>query len=337
MTKDSALKRLAGRSLLGFCEQVPAAKPFLKRWGLRTTPGWFANRVVQVQLPGTAGFKLASLAENYLSFELFWRGAAYYEPITTLVMQELLRDAATFLDVGANIGFYSLVASLCQPQLGVVAFEPNPKNFRLLQANVAANPAARILCEPLALSDREGRATLHLSASDMSASLESDFESVPGPTLEVARTTVDAYLAQHPKPGRLVMKVDVEGHEEPCLKGAEQTLAQRKPDLILEVTAPLPEARIACFKQAGYGFYQITDQGLLPAPKLSLVVRDRFLFLNYLLSARPAPEVAELFRRIAPRVRALDLTQTSKCVDPAMIHRLQARQPAAPAEVLAPS
>ncbi|HVM49150.1 MAG TPA: FkbM family methyltransferase [Candidatus Acidoferrum sp.] len=326
MNKQLALKQLCGLALLGFCDRVPAAKPMLKRWGLRTSPEWFGRRIVRVQMPGARTFKLASLGENYLSFELFWKGGDYYEPITMLLMGQLVRDADTFIDVGANIGFYTIVTALGRPELNIIAFEPNPKNFRSLSANLEANQLERVHCEALALSDREGTAALHLSPSDMSASLEADFEGLRGPVLPVPRTTLDAYLAQHPRPGRLVLKVDVEGHEPAFLRGASQTIANRKPDIILEVTGPMDRERAAFLKDTGYAFYQITDQGLQRADELTLVVRGRFLFLNYLLSARPAAEVAALFKCIEPRVRRLDLTRTSKCVAPEMIERLRDRQ-----------
>src|SRR5262249_2488158 len=80
MTMENApmIKRLVGRGLLEVCEHVPALKPTVRKWGLRTSPEWFKGRVVQVQMTDGTSFKLASLAENYLSFELFWRGVGYY-------------------------------------------------------------------------------------------------------------------------------------------------------------------------------------------------------------------------------------------------------------------
>lgn len=338
MNLPLGLKRVIGKSLLNLCEWVPAAKPVLKPWGLRTSPAWFGNRMVRVQMPGGRSFKLASLGQNYLSFELFWRGAGYYEPITALVAQELVRPGDTFIDIGANIGFYSLMLSACHPGLRGIAFEPNEKMFQLLQANVQANGFGQIVCEPLAISDLATTAMLHLSASDMSASLEGDFDARSETALKVSTTSLDCYLAQHPQPGRLLIKVDVEGHEAAFFKGAQATLAHLHPDVIVEITSGHDDALQLRLKQAGYHFYQITDQGLLPSDTLATVFRDRFVFLNYLLSARPEAEIADVFRRIEARVRRIDLTRTSKCVAPEMIQRLRARQSAAaPAPQTPPS
>ncbi|HWF17990.1 MAG TPA: FkbM family methyltransferase [Verrucomicrobiae bacterium] len=331
------LKKFAGECLLNCCDRFPAAKPFLRQWGLRTQPSWFADSVVRVQTPEGRSFQLGSIAQNYLSFELFWRGVSYYEPVTAMLACEMVRTADTFIDVGANIGFFSLVLSTFKPGLRVISFEPNPKNFQLLQKNVRLNHFDRVTCEPLALSDISGTAALFLSASDMSASLESDFEATPGPSLKVSTVTLDGYLAQRPLSGRLLIKVDVEGHEAAFFKGAQRTISSFKPDIISEVTLRRDAVPLALLKELGYSFYQITDHGLLPTEELAMVIRGQFRFLNCLLSARPASEVAELFNRIQPRVRRIDLTQTSKFVPAEMLQRFQGATTAPPAQKPGPA
>jgi FkbM family methyltransferase len=310
-----------------FCERVPAAKPGLKKWGMRTSQEWFAHRVIRVQLTEGKSLKLTGISENYLTFDLFWRGASYYEPLSTGLARELVRGGATFFDVGANIGFYSLVLSAWQPSLNVVAFEPNPKAFRLLQKNVLLNQFARVVCEPMAVSDEEGSAMLHLCASDMSASLESDFERRSG-GVRVATTTLDGYLARHPVSRNLLIKVDVEGHEAAFFRGALETLKNRRPDILCEITGRPEEAVTEFVRRAGYSFYQVTEAGLLPSEDLTLNVRGPFLFLNYLLSTRPEVEITQLSRVIQRRASEINLRETSKFVAPEMIERLNARQTA---------
>jgi FkbM family methyltransferase len=322
-----AYKRLAGRILLELCEQVPATKNLLRKWGMRTAHEWFTDRIVRVQLPDGQSLSLAGLGENYLSFELFWKGTGYYEPITTLVARELVKPGATFIDVGANIGFYSLVLSHFQPSLAVIAFEPNPKLFRLLQVNVRLNSFDCVCCQPVALSDQNGSAVLHLTESDMSASLESDFQPEID-AVEVTTATLDSYLRRQPVDGALLIKVDVEGHEAAFFHGATETLQERRPDVICEFTGPADKEITAILRKTGYRFYEITDDGLLPASELKLIVRGRFLFLNYLLSTKPPEQIAQIFQRIQGRVREIDLAQTSKCVDPDVIRHLQARETA---------
>jgi len=337
-------KQQIGKALLTLCSRVPQAKPFLRDLGLRTRKEWFGDSLVRVQMPDGKSFKLAGVSQNYLSFELFWRGVGYYEPITTLVLQELARPGDTFIDVGANIGFYSLVLSVSQPRLKVIAFEPNPKNFELLQANVTANLLGQVACEPLALSDANGPATLHLSASDMSASLRPDFDFQPTDAVPVQTTTLDDFLSRTPTvvgqcfqpvtpdrqdacpTARLVIKVDVEGHEAAFFAGARRTLAALQPDIVAEVAVDYDDATRALLREAGYRFYPITDRGLIESDTLAHVVREPFVFLNYLLTRKSPIEVAQLFKRIQDRVARIDLTQTSKCLDPQSLAKFKARE-----------
>ena len=324
------VKKFIGRRLLSVCETLPVAKPAMRKWGLRTSKEWFGDRVVRVQMPDGNSFKLASLSRNYLSFELFWRGTGYYEPVTTLLVRELVQPGDTFIDAGANIGFYSLVLSASRPRVRIIAFEPNPKNFAMLSENARVNGFTQITCEPLAMSDTEGTATLYLSASDMSASLQSNFEGNLESSVKVRTATLDGYLERNATQGRLIVKVDVEGHEESFFSGAQRTLASRKPDIITEVALNYSGESIAMLRRAGYRFYPITDQGFQASDALVPVVRGRLVFLNYLLSAQPLERVAGAFERIAPRVKRIDLTQTSKCLDWDAVQKFKARSGAGP-------
>ncbi len=328
MTVPIWLRRWIGIMLLEVCERLPLTKRFLKRWGRRTSQEWFRQRVVRVQLPNGGDLKLSSFRQNYLSFELFWRGINYYEPITTAVATELASSSATFVDVGANIGFYSLVMAARHPKLKVIAFEPNPKNFRMLESNVRLNRFSNVTCEKTALSDADGTATLYLSPSDMSASLESEFETSRRGEVEVQREMLDTYALERSLRAPLLIKVDVEGHESAFIQGASETISRLKPDIIMEVTASGDEFATSLLLDAGYKFYAISDEGLIPQPELKITVRGRFLFLNYLLSVRPEAEVKSLFRRIEPQVRAINLKETSKYVSVEMIRHLREREAA---------
>lgn len=316
-------KKFCGRALISACEAVPSLRPALSRWGLRTWKHWTPDGVRHVYTPEGETFAVAG--DNYLSFELFWKGTGYYEPISSLLIRELLEPGDTFLDVGANIGFHSLLLSTFQRGINVVAFEPNPHNFELLSRNARVNGYTNIRCEPVAMSDHTGTGRLYLSKSDMSASLVPDFDEAQGAPVDVSLTTLDDYLAQHSARGRLVLKVDVEGHEEAFFRGAARTIEQRRPDIVAEVTEAYDRELTAFFQRLGYRFYPITDRGLVPADTLQPVVCDRLVFLNCLLSTRPPAELTGLFENIAPAVREIDLRRTSKYLTPESVAKFSAR------------
>lgn len=314
-------KQAAGVALFHTCNVLPRAKRVLGGFGMRTKKEWFRNRLARVQVGGGKTLHLASIGENYLSFQVFWKGAAFYEPITSMVLGELLRPGDTFIDVGANIGFFSLLLSAQTPGLQVIAFEPNPKNYALLVQNARSNGFRHFVCEPLALSDSAGVAQFYLADSDMSGSLRSDFAYHEAPPIEVKTVTLDSYLESRVMSERLTLKVDVEGAEDAFFLGARETIKTHKPDIIAEVAVASAPAYIPFLQEHGYRFYSINDEGLRPTTDLKPFVRGNLLFLNYLLSARPPELLAELFERIKPAIRKVDLTGTSKCVSHDHIYR----------------
>jgi FkbM family methyltransferase len=314
---------MVGKGLIAACDVCPALKPMLRNWGMRTDMEWFGNRVVNIPLPGGPGFRLASAADNYLSFQLFWNGGIFYEPITRMVVEELLEPGDTFFDVGSNIGFYSLVVAASKPGVNIYAFEPNPRIYAMLTRNTAAN-GFKITCEPVAVSDIDGIATLYLSESDHSASLIRDFEETTE-SVEVPAVTLDSYVKCHDVRKRMVIKLDTEGNDEAVFRGAHETISAFKPDIIKEVALMQDNLFASFLREEGYRFYQITDRGLVESPMLTPVVRGPYIFLNYLLSAQPRHEVAEIFNRIERDVRRIDLDKTSKLADAAVLERAVGR------------
>lgn len=306
------VKKYLSRSLILFCNALPVTKPVLRRYGMRATK-WLPVRPVNVQFAEGTVLRLTNININYLTFHLFWVGGDHYEPITRRVIDQLISSEHTFLDIGANIGFFSLVVAKSHPNIKkIIAFEPHPKLVSIINANIQANTFKTITCEPLALSDQEGEALLYLSKSDMSASLNSDFDHDKSPPVLVKCTTLDKYIQSKSLSGPFLLKVDVEGHENAFFRGAVDTIAKFKPDLICEVAIRYKSNPFLFLKDYGYHFYQITNRGLHLSDRVVPIIEGHFFFPNYLMSTRPPGEIAGLFERIRPSVEAIDLTKTSK-------------------------
>jgi FkbM family methyltransferase len=309
------IKQAVGRCAISIASLVPWSRSVLRPIGLRASQDLFGQRIVSINSFGGQSFRLTHVDESYLAFQLFWHGGQYYEPISRAVLEALLRPEHTFLDLGAHVGFYSLAGALSVKGVKVIAFEPNPKNFRILQANVAANGLTGVHCEPLAISDTDGTATLYLTESDMSASLMKDFQAEDTAqidSIEVPTVSLDSYVQRHGVRGPMLIKVDIEGHEPAFFRGASKTLAEYRPDIVLEVLYDQEPTLVSDLKSLGYHFYPITDQGLVEADTPKLVKRFPFLFLNYLLSVRPQRELAGIFSRVDQTIRGINLLQTSK-------------------------
>ena len=175
-------------------------------------------------------FHPGSVLEN----QLFWRNTFEGERTAVREIGAHVDRAEAFLDVGANSGFYSLYAKARKPTIRVLAFEPSPANLGLLRQNIALNEAD-IETFDAAVTDRNGDVTLHdFPEHSYSASLVEGFR--PG---TVARTvpgiTLDTIAKKHGLFGKkLLIKIDVEGHEEAVLAGARRII-EDGPTLLIEI------------------------------------------------------------------------------------------------------
>jgi FkbM family methyltransferase len=187
----------------------------------------------------------------------------YEAPVQTAVAAEL-RAGDVVLDVGANIGFLTVLAArMVGPAGRVVAFEPVPGNAQLVRRNAALNRQAQVQVVQAAVSDQEGTATLVLARYVGGAALEgADRPPDACGELSVPVVTLDGWLAANagrlPGPVRLV-KVDVEGAEAAVLRGADALLRGQRPLVLLEVDAAAAAAAEAKYEAcrallAGHGY-----------------------------------------------------------------------------------
>ena len=126
-----------------------------------------------------------------------------------------------FVDVGANFGYYSAIAAKLWSVPRVIAFEPDPRNFRRLQATLALNGlSTQVEARNLALSAVAG--DIPFESFPDTSSGQSRVSRDGAATLNVSARTGDMELAL--KGRRLAFKIDVEGHEFEVLQGLGETL-----------------------------------------------------------------------------------------------------------------
>jgi len=152
-------------------------------------------------------------------------------------VQRLLSGDEVFWDVGANVGYFTLVAATVLNHRGrIIAFEPGKNAYARLTENLALNPWRNVTAYPLAITDREGEAVLHLAGdiADSSANLYQAAQPQAG--CEVCRTVaLDHFLRQeHLAPPHLI-KLDAEGAELDVLKGAQQLIHDSPPLWLMEM------------------------------------------------------------------------------------------------------
>jgi FkbM family methyltransferase len=140
--------------------------------------------------------------------------------------------AFTFVDIGANVGLYSLYLATCG-DVRTLAVEPQPGILERLRFHLAANPSAKVDLKPIALSDREGEATLVLNESDSGGTHidKQDGRQDAGERITVPCKPLIAVLAEAGIETIDALKIDVEGAEDivlaPFLRDAPQSLLPR--------------------------------------------------------------------------------------------------------------
>jgi FkbM family methyltransferase len=153
------------------------------------------------------------------------------------VQEELvrvLRPGAVVYDVGANVGFMTLIAArLVGPDGHVYAFEPIPDNARAIERNAALNGLGNVTVLELALSDRAGEAVLRVPTANQGAHLATVGESVgEEDDLNVRTAALDEVDGLRPPD---LVKLDVEGAEVLVLEGMRRCLAEHRPALVCEL------------------------------------------------------------------------------------------------------
>ena len=195
--------------------------PLLKSYRL-----WRARQIARTPRLVREGFRFASYD---MAFTDEW------EMEERALVAEHLPDCAALVDVGANNGFYALLAvHLGKPAL---AIEPDVGNLVVLRANCHGKPVEIVSA---VLADEEGEAVLY-GDGDM-ASLDPDWQGVGRHFRQSVRAlTLDGVLAGRWTEGRLLIKIDVEGAEALVLRGASATLRRGpRPMWLIEMLPHLP-------------------------------------------------------------------------------------------------
>jgi len=157
-----------------------------------------------------------------------------HEPEHRALMRRLSLDGGVCIDVGANIGLHTILLSrLVGPAGRVFAFEPDPHNFRLLEANLRLNGARNVTARQCAIGDADGVCRLARNPRNYAdCRVTSD---LPAWTAhEVPMTTLDAALPDLPSAALRFVKIDVQGSECRVLRGMRATLA-RHPGVVMMV------------------------------------------------------------------------------------------------------
>lgn len=188
-----------------------------------------------------------------------------YEPNVTAVFKRVLTPESIFVDIGANMGWFTLLSASVAKQGKVIAIEPNMGNVQLLYQSLLANKMENVIVYPYAVTATE-------SILELSAVHSNGIVSTPGEVADeghvfVRGVALDDLLSGEPRID--LIKIDIEGHEPIALEGMRQILQRHRPILISEFHPKFirhtagrePEAYLADLIALGYDLAVIDAEG----------------------------------------------------------------------------
>ena len=204
------------------------------------------------------GLPLEVYTSDSIGFSIAAGGV--FDPCVTETLHRLIEPGDLVIDVGANVGYLTSLAVARAGSRGrVVAFEPHPQVFELLERNAAGwrdrDGVASLELHRVALSDSSGEGALLAGPSfeanmGLASLATGEAAESPGDSIPVKLARLDDFAGTETVG---VLKIDVEGHEADVLRGAEGLLRERRVrDVVFEDHDPYPSEATAIVEEAGY-------------------------------------------------------------------------------------
>lgn len=227
--------------------------------------------------------------DGTISQELILSGK--WEDFETEVFSKFIRPGDVVIDIGAHIGWYTLIAAKLVGKKGkVYAFEPDTTNFKLLTKNIQANGYQNVILVKKAVSNETGSARLFINNENTGDHRIFDTDN-HRKSITIEQTTLDDYFKKLPQRVDLI-KMDIQGSEMKALLGAQTVLKKNKqlklitelqPGYILQ-SGQKPKDYLAFIRRHGFNIYIIDEI----VKKLELVKSDKKLLDTY-----PDTEISE--------------------------------------------
>jgi FkbM family methyltransferase len=273
-----------------------------KRW---------SKTVTRVEVPGAEPFAMFLNPDDRTVSPALWTWGLW-EPNETRWFVRSLRPGDVVVDVGANIGYYTLLGARLVGESGrVYAFEPDPASFEILARNVRLNGLDNVVLEQKAVSKEAGTLELFLAEHNKGDHRIYAVEGEDRPAIAVEAVALDDYFADRPD-GVDFVKVDAQGAEGVILDGM-RGLIERSDELVMAFEySPRALAGmryhaphlLRVFRKSGFTLFDLGSGGEAPrqsmAPVAAAQLNQRYPltgdFFTNLLLVKGRPELVEAIR-----------------------------------------
>ena len=229
------------------------------------------------------GARISGNSRDLIQRHIYYFGA--WETNLTRFVNTAIQNGDVFVDVGANIGYFTLQASKLVGKSGkVISFEASPRIFAKLRDNLSRNRVTNVTAHNLAVSDTDGLVKIYLASSSnigettIIATDSADFE------CEVAARPLSALLSPSELARVRVIKIDVEGAESQVVAGLLPMLRGARLDLEIAIEISPKRLRVLN-KKADDIVASLSDHGFFPYR-----IENSYLELSYLSTEHPRPE-----------------------------------------------
>ncbi len=191
-----------------------------------------------------------------------------YEPIQSEAFQRLIRPGSVVFDVGAHVGYYTVLSSVLAGTRGqVIAFEPLPANLKYLRRHLKLNDCANVRVLTNCVGEGSSIARFDDSHGTGVGHLANDG------TLEVQVRSLDEMVESGELPIPTFIKIDVEGAELQVLKGAERLLRRHRPTLVLSTHSDdLDRTCLERLSEFGYDVEHLEADVLVARVKMAAAI-----------------------------------------------------------------
>jgi FkbM family methyltransferase len=189
------------------------------------------NDYIETIISYDKDLKIHINTKSFIEWTIFFWG--YFEKHVADFVKRNLPKGGVFIDVGANIGNNSLIASKIASK--VIAIEPNPKILERLKQNIDLNNLKNVIVYDYAISNFIGESEFFIpdeSFSNQGVASLSLRENIPMRKIKVRVTTLDELLKNEERID--LIKIDVEGHSKEVIQGAKNIIKKFKPIIIYE-------------------------------------------------------------------------------------------------------
>jgi FkbM family methyltransferase len=224
------------------------------------------------------GFKLYVRLDDFFTGAVIARVHAY-EPHVTAQVKRLLQPGDFFVDIGANVGHFSMLAAhLVGPEGTVIAFEPLPANCELIRLSMAENQFDNIRLYPYAVAEQAKMIEMLAEGTQSNARLAQadDIGRKGARKWPIEAVVLDDFLAGVPRID--LVKLDIEGAEPRAWRGMKELIQSHRPyviteffpDFIRRTSQIRPQSFLEMLQQDGYDLFVLASAEELPAKANSI-------------------------------------------------------------------